>query len=105
MSGDGKTLILSDRAEQTSEGEPLPFESNLYFGRHDADWPLTGNPDRRRMRLLSGEMLLTVESEREGFIFTAPVENGENRIDYALVFSVTGTGRYENRTVFTFEDR
>ena len=105
VSGDGKTLILSDRAEQTSEGEPLPFESNLYFGRHDADCPLTGNPDRRRMRLLSGEMLLTVESEREGFIFTAPVENGENRIDYALVFSVTGTGRYENRTVFTFEDR
>ena len=105
VSGDGKTLILSDRAEQTSEGEPLPFESNLYFGRHDADCPLTGNPDRRRMRLLSGEMLLTVESEREGFTFTAPVENGENRIDYALVFSVTGTGRYENRTVFTFEDR
>ncbi len=105
VSGDGKTLILSDRAEQTSDGEPLPFESNLYFGRHDADCPLTGNPDRRRMRLLSGEMLLTVESEREGFTFTAPVENGENRIDYALVFSVTGTGRYENRTVFTFEDR
>ena len=105
VSGDGKTLILSDRAEQTSEGEPLPFESNLYFGRHDADCPLTENPDRRRMRLLSGEMLLTVESEREGFTFTAPVENGENWIDYALVFSVTQTGRYENRTVFTFEDR
>ncbi len=105
VSGDGKTLTLSDRAEQTSAGEPLPFESNLYFGRHDADCPLTGNPDRRRMRLLSRDMLLTVESEREGFTFTAPVENGENRIDYALVFSVTQTGRYENRTVFTFEDR
>ena len=51
------------------------------------------------------EFLMTMESDQEGFVHLAPVENGENRIDYDIVFGVTETGRYENRTVLTFEDR
>ncbi|MBE6725638.1 MAG: hypothetical protein E7576_10705 [Ruminococcaceae bacterium] len=101
----GISVTLCDRAEQRSAGDPLPFESNLYFGRHDADCPLTGNPDRRRMRLLSPDFLMTMESRREGFTCLAPVENGMNRIDYAIVFSVTESGGYENKTVLTFTDR
>ncbi|MBQ3955520.1 MAG: family 78 glycoside hydrolase catalytic domain [Clostridia bacterium] len=48
---------------------------------------------------------MTMDLEREGFVHLAPVENGENRIGYDIVFGVTETGRYENRTVLTFEDR
>jgi len=99
------TLELFDRAEQTSAGDPLPFASALYFGRHDADCPLTGNQNLRRMRLLSRDMLMTLESEREGFVSLSPVMNGENRIDYALLFETGGQGSYENRTVLTFEGR
>ena len=51
------------------------------------------------------EFLMTMDLEREGFVHLAPVENGENRIGYDIVFGVTETGRYENRTVLTFKDR
>lgn len=91
-------LTIVDKAKSDT---PIRWQSNLHLKRND-----TKVKNRNTVCQLTDNYLMTLECDREIETDLVPVMNDKNKIDYAVLARVTGSGDgYGATTVITFEDR
>lgn len=93
-----ESIRITDHAEAD---EGLTLRSRLFIGRHDMD-----SSDKKSVRFLSDDVLITVDSALPVETLLMPVMNDDNGIDYSSVLQCQMTGgSFDNVTVFRFERR